>query len=104
MNKDTVIRVRTAVGYTDEACTGENIGQGTLEGACISAASIDYSVNRFFETSTDELSYGSVKLQPLLFQDDIIRLSTTVEGAQAGNDMLDNFMECKLLDFRRNLV
>ena len=48
--------------------------RGTLEGACIRGASIDNSANKFFITSTDDLSYGSVKLQPLFFQDDIIRV------------------------------
>ena len=99
LNKDTVIRVRTAVGETKEAETGENIGQGTLEGAIISAASIDYTVDSFFRYSMDEISYGSVKLQPMLFQDDISRLSTTVQGAQAGNVRMENVMESKLLDF-----
>ena len=78
MNKDTKIKVRTAVGDSEEKVTGENIGQGTLEGANISAANIDYSVNMFFKSSMDELSYGSEQLQPLLFQDDISRLSTSV--------------------------
>ena len=78
MNKDTKITVRTAVGVTEEKETGENIGQGTLEGAIISAANIDYSVNRFFCESKDELSYGRTKLQPLIFQDDISRMSTNV--------------------------
>ena len=67
MNKDTIIRVKTAVGETDEKETGENIGQGTLEGAYLSAPNIDYSVNKFFMESEDELSYGSIKIQPLLF-------------------------------------
>ena len=40
MNKDTIIRVKTAVGETNEIETGENIGQGTLEGSNISAANI----------------------------------------------------------------
>ena len=34
-----------------------------------------------------------------MFQDDIVRLATSVESAQAGNDKLDCVMECKLLDF-----
>ena len=99
MNKDTKIRVRTAVGETEEKETGENIGQGTLEGANISAANIDYTVNKFFKTSRDELSYGSEKLQPMLFQDDISRLSTSVWGAQSGNNKMESVMETKLLDF-----
>ena len=62
MNKDTKITVRTAVGETDETETGGNIGQGTLEGANISAANIEYTVNMFFKTSMDELSYGADQL------------------------------------------
>ena len=99
MNKDTKIKVRTAVGDSEEKVTGENIGQGTLEGANISAANIDYSVNMFFKSSMDELSYGSEQLQPLLFQDDISRLSTSVWGAQTGNNKMECVMETKLLDF-----
>ena len=99
MNKDTKIRVRTAVGETDEKETGENIGQGTLEGANISAANIDYSVNIFFKTSLDELSYGAHRIQPLLFQDDISRLATSVWGAQTGNNKMESVLETKLLDF-----
>ena len=99
MNKDTKITVRTAVGVTEEKETGENIGQGTLEGAIISAANIDYSVNRFFSESKDELSYGRTKLQPLIFQDDISRMSTDVWSAQSGNNRLEAAMETKLLDF-----
>ena len=99
MNKDTRIRVRTAVGESEEKETGENIGQGTLEGATISAANIDYTVNMFFQSSMDELSYGGERIQPLLFQDDISRLSTSVRGAQTGNTRMESVMETKLLDF-----
>ena len=72
MNKDNLIKIKTAVGHTEEVSTGENIGQGTLDGAYISAASIDYTVNKFFQSSTNEISYGSLSMQPLLFQDDIV--------------------------------
>ena len=48
LNKDSKIKVKTAVGTSEAAETGENIGQGTNEGAIMSAASIDYSVNQFF--------------------------------------------------------
>ena len=33
MNKNTIIQVKTGVGMTGEEETGENIGQGTGEGA-----------------------------------------------------------------------
>ena len=99
MNKDTVIRVKRAVGMTSKIKTGENIGQGTTEGAVISAASLDYTVNKFFGSSKAELSYGPEKILPLMFQDDICRLSLTLKDAQKGNDTLESAMEIKLLDF-----
>ena len=102
LNKDTVIKVKTAVGDTNEEETGENIGQGTLEGANISAANIDYTVNEFFKNSNDEISYGEERLQPLLFQDDISRISTSLKAVQSGNDKMEAVMESKLLDFNHD--
>ena len=64
INKDT--KVKTAVGVTEKEDSGEGIRQGTNEGAMI------FTVNKHFETSSNEISYGSCKLQPILFQDDMI--------------------------------
>ena len=99
MNKDTIIKVKTGVGMTDEAETGENIGQGTGEGAILSAASIADGVEKAFANSEHELSYGEEELKPLLFQDDIGRICDSVEAAQHGNDRVAHVMESKLLDF-----
>ena len=47
LNCDTIIKVQTPVGYTEERETGETVGQGTNEGALISAANIDGGVKDF---------------------------------------------------------
>ena len=99
MNKDTRIRVNTGVGMSDEADTGENIGQGTGEGAIISAANIDDGVTNIFKHSSYEISYGKQMLNPLLFQDDIARICDSPEAAQHGNELINHVMESKLLDF-----
>ena len=99
MNRETRIKVRTAVGVTDEESTGEGVGQGTLDGAIISACSIDYSIDKFFSNSSYEVSYGGLNLQPLLYQDDIFRLCSDPFSAQIGNELIDAVMETKLLDF-----
>ena len=67
MNKDTVNKVRTALGETEEKETGEGLGQRTIEGALLSAASLDKGVEEYFGESTAEVSYGQVKMGPLLF-------------------------------------
>ena len=99
MNRQNNIRVRTGVGTSDAQETGEGVGQGTLDGALLSAGSIDFTVNKFFSKSSYEISYGSINLQPLLYQDDLFRLCLDPFSAQIGNTFMDNVMESKLLDF-----
>ena len=99
MNKQTTIKVRTGVGTSCEQERGEGVGQGTLDGAILSAGSIDYTVNKFFSNSMYEISYGDIFMQPLLYQDDIFRLCVDPFSAQIGNEFMDNVMETKLLDF-----
>ena len=71
MNEKRIIKVITSVGETDETEVKEGIGQGTLDGAITSSAGLGNGVDKFFSSSHWEVSYGSVRLQPLLFVDDI---------------------------------
>ena len=48
MNKNTRISVHIPVGVTEEKDTGEGLGQGTLDGAVVSAVNIDNEVNGLF--------------------------------------------------------
>ena len=99
MNRQTKIRVKTPVGPTDEVDTGEGVGQGTLEGAIVSAINLDNGVHDYFSDSEDELNYGDVRIQPLLYQDDVLRLATNIVSAQKGNDKMETLAETKLLDY-----
>ena len=61
LNKDTIIKVKTGVGMTEEEETGENIGQGTGEGAILSAASIADGIDTSFKGSTHMSSAMELK-------------------------------------------
>ena len=98
LNRKTALKVKTGVGMSKSAELGENITQGSIGGALFSTASLDYTVNNHFETSQHEISYSNIRLQPLIFQDDIARLTSSVVDAQAGNRMIEAVMESKLLD------
>ena len=102
MNHKTKFRVKTPVGLTEEALRGAGLAQGSLEGALISSVSLDSDVMQFFKNSTDEVSYFSVRLQPLLYQDDVARLAYSVESAQAGNLKMEVIAETKLLDYNHD--
>ena len=51
MNKNTKIGVQIPVGTSEECDTGETVDHGTLEGAVISAVSLDKGVQEFFGES-----------------------------------------------------
>ena len=98
LNEKTKIKVVTGMGVTDTKECGEVLGQGSHGGAIISAANLDDGVGEMFENSEDEVCYGSVKINPLLYQDDVLRLTTTVTGAQNGHTRMNKALELKLLD------
>jgi hypothetical protein len=84
LNQNTRIAVKTGAGLTEERDTGETLGQGTVGGALASALNIDEELNAHFEESQSEISYGATRLQPLSFQDDVIRMCIGRDSAQDG--------------------
>jgi hypothetical protein len=80
---------------TDEADVGEVVGQGTVGGALRNQLNIDKRIERYFCGSSDEVSYGTVRLQPIVFQDDVARIAGDITAAQAGNQKLSFVMKEK---------
>ena len=101
LNKNTRFSVLTPVGMTEERSRGEGLGQGTGEGALISAVSLDGGVRSYFHNSEMEASYGDVKMAPMLFQDDVARLAENVDAAaaQCGNNYTEVLAVTKHLDY-----
>ena len=79
--RDAQIRVKTGAGMTAVEATGENVAQGSIGGAILSSCSLDKTVTNYFSGSSAELSYATTRLQPVMFQDDTIRLVTSIEAA-----------------------
>ena len=98
LNKDTEISVKTASGMTDTALVGDCIGQGTAGGALVSQANLDQGLMEHFENSSEEIDYGNVKLQPLAYQDDILKGSKDVLDAKVGNIRLAAMLDSKGLE------
>ena len=97
MSRNTRISVKTGTGMTAKADVGEVIGQGTVGGALASQVNIDRGINRYFCGSVDEIHYGSIRFQPLVFQDDVARMASDLRAAQAGNSKLSFVMKEKQL-------
>ena len=53
----------------------------------ISAVSLDEEMRRYFANNDLEVIYGNAKTGPVLFQDDVARLSDSVEGHSPNNNV-----------------
>ena len=77
------------------ADVGEIIGQGSGGAALVSQINLDKGIDEMFCGSSDEMMYGSVRIQPVIFQDDILRLGDSLASIKAGNMKINNVMNQK---------
>ena len=104
LNEKTKICVKTGSGMTMAESIGECLGQGSAGGAIASAANLSDGVDIFFNPAKggcggEEVSYGSIPMRPIIFQDDIARMCLSRSGAQAGNIKLAQMAKLKQLEF-----
>ena len=99
LNENMNIRVHTPVGFTQVKETGLTVGLGTVDSAIISSTSIGNSVDVTFAHSDCEVTYSSLKLLPQSFMDNILRMAEGLTSAQYGNNLLEDLMGEKSLDF-----
>ena len=89
--------MRTGAGTTDWGEVGPCVGQGTIGGALASQASLDDGIMEQFHGSQEEVTYGSVQVLPILFQDDIFHDSNSLLDARVANIKMDMVMKSKQL-------
>ena len=69
-----------------------------LQGAALaSQLDIDLGVESYFKNSQDESKYGSVRIQPQSFQDDILRVAPNLSSARSGNVKMHMMLSERLL-------
>ena len=87
---------------TESFETGPTVSQGSIARGLISTINLDYSINRFFLESCNEIYYHDIRMLPLIYQDDLGKFSSSRMDAQAGNDRIEACMETKLLDLHQD--
>ena len=97
LNSKTVMQVATPSGLTEEGEAGKLCGQGSGRAALASQRDIDLGIKDYFEKSKDEASYGSVRIQPQAFQDDIQRIARNVSAARIRSVKLERMLSERLL-------
>ena len=59
----------------------ENVTQGSIVGALVSALNLSKTMSAYFSGSNSEVSYGPSRLNPVQFQDDCARFNTSIDDA-----------------------
>ena len=90
-----MLSVATPSGMTKTAEACEIVPQGSGGSALASGCDIARGVESHFSGSLEEITYGSVRLQPLSYQDDICRLAGSLESTRAGNIKLAGMLDSK---------
>ena len=80
---------------SNTAQVGDVIGQGTAGAALVSQLNLDQGLHQYFGDGREDLVYGTVKIKPLAYQDDVMKGSKDVMGAQVGNIKLAAMLKDK---------
>ena len=96
LNENTKISVKTSVGESKTAPIKDSVGQGSFAAALISSLNIGSAIaDKFQGESTANI--GLLELICLILQDDIMKMSNTVEQARDGSQKIDELLKQKLL-------
>ena len=97
LNRKTVITVKTPLGSTESDEAYEIVAQGSGGAALASQADIGRGVSDYFRRSTYDASYGSVRIQPQSYQDDVLRVAPSASSARTGNVLFARMFRERLL-------
>ena len=98
LNKKGFIEIETPCGRTEEVEIEENLKQGTILAAPICANHIDKGMQPIVKNELG-ISFGKMKIPPLLYQDDILLASISSEKMQEMLNIAEEFQNNNLLNF-----
>ena len=93
LNQRCRVSVLTGSGMSKMGEAGETVGQGSKGASLMSQLKVDLGLHSYFAGSGDEECYGSVRLQPLSWQDDVVGLGSEVRKVQASLNKLSYFVD-----------
>ena len=96
LNENTKISVKTSVGESKTAPIKDSVGQGSFAAALVSSLNIGSAIADKFQGESSA-NIGSLELLCLILQDDIMKMSNTLEQARNGSEKIDELLKQKLL-------
>ena len=98
VNSHSNISIKTAVGNSPEFEIGESLKQGSVLATALAAYHTD-TITPLFDEEGLGVIYGNLRINCLLFQDDIVKLETNSHNLNKSNTMLNHFRQKNLMEF-----
>ena len=92
MNENIKISVKTSVGESITAPIKDSVGQGSFAAALVSSLNIGITIADKFQGESSA-NIGFLELICLILQDDIIKMSNTLEQARNGSQKIDELLK-----------
>ena len=108
LNEDINVSVSTPVGMSEHQSTGSGVGQGTADGAVVSSVNLDGGVKEkftdvtLFNSDDESEKYYKDCYHPVIFMDDLGKVSKNLKDAQDANHKMEDLMESKGLDLNED--
>lgn len=101
INNKSTLTIKTAFGTTDAFEVGETIKQGSVLATTLAALHTD-TVTKLFANKALSLKYGNIKIENLLFQDDILKIQENEEDLNKANKVYETFQNNNRLQFHED--
>ena len=98
INKYARLTISTPFGKTNEITCQEILKQGSVLASTLAAMHVD-SVHNHFDLENLGIYYGDVKIENLLFQDDIVRLEGEEDHLNKANIVFEIFQNINKMEF-----
>lgn len=98
INKESIIYIKTPLGITEGREIGETVKQGSVLASKMASLHTD-GVNRMFTNTGLGIQYGSLTINNLIFQDDIIKIENSEEKLNKANRIYNWFAQINGMKF-----
>jgi hypothetical protein len=105
LNARTRIQVKTGVGVTRFGEVGAVVGQGMLAGALVSQAVLDDGIMEHLPPGGElQMEYGDVPLAPLMWMDDVMKTTESLEKASDVNEKVNILLKQRGLSLNEKKI
>lgn len=98
INSNSNISIKTAMGSSPEFNINESLKQGSVLATSLAALHTD-TITKLFSNEGLGVMYGNLRINCLLFQDDIVKIETSSHNLNVSNEIMTHFRQMNLMEF-----